>query len=61
MCAAIGYRWDGKRSKLLSPTRYASYNSLIQFLKDLKPELRGQKAVLVWDGLTAHKSQEIKA
>jgi len=63
ICAAIGYRWDGKRTKLFFPTRDGSYNSpsLIQFLKDLKRELRGQKAILVWDGLPAHKSQEMKA
>ena len=30
-------------------------------MKDLKRELRGQKAILVWDGLPAHKSQEMKA
>jgi len=63
ICAAIGYRWDGKRTKLFFQTRDGSYNSpsLIQFLKDLKRELRGQKAILVWDGLPAHKSQEMKA
>lgn len=63
ICAAVGYRWDGRRSKLFFQTRDASYNtpSLIQFLKDLKRELRGQKAVLVWDGLPAHKSREMKS
>ena len=51
ICAAVGYRWDGKRTKLFFQTRDGSYNSpsLIQFLKDLKRELRGQKAILVWD------------
>ena len=63
ICAALGYRWDGQRSKLFFQTRDGSYNtgSLIQFLEDLKRELRGQKAVLVWDGLPAHKSREMKA
>jgi len=63
ICAALGYRWDGQRSKLYFQTREGSYNtpSLVQFLKDLKRELRGQKAVLVWDGLPAHKSREMKA
>jgi len=62
ICAALGYRWDGQRSKLYFQTRDGSYNtpSLVQFLKDLKRELRGQKAVLVWDGLPAHKSREMK-
>ena len=63
ICAALGYRWDGQRSKLYFQTREGSYNtpSLVQFLKDLKRELRGPKAVLVWDGLPAHKSREMKA
>jgi hypothetical protein len=41
ICAAIGYRWDGKRTKLFFQTRDGSYNSpsVIQFLKDLKREL----------------------
>ena len=34
--------------------------SLIGFLKDLKRHLRGQKAILVWDGLPAHKSREMQ-
>jgi hypothetical protein len=61
ICAALGYRWDGQRSRLFFQTRDGSYNttSLIQFLEDLKRELRGQKAVLVWDGLPAHKSREM--
>lgn len=56
---AIGYRWDGRRSRLFFQTRNGNYNSesLIAFLNDLKRELRGKKAILVWDGLPAHKSR----
>ena len=59
ICAAIGYRWDGRRSRLFFQTRNESYNSesLVAFLEDLRRELRGQKATLVWDGLPAHKSR----
>ncbi len=59
ICAAIGYRWDGSRSRVFFQTREGSYNSesLIAFLEDLKRDLRGQKAILVWDGLPAHKSR----
>lgn len=62
VCAALGYRCDGQRTRLFFQTREGSYNteSLIPFLQDLKKELRGQKAVLVWDGLPAHKSQVMK-
>jgi transposase len=59
VCAAMGFRWDGRRSQLFFQTREGSYNSesLIAFLQDLRRHLRGKKAVLVWDGLPAHKSQ----
>lgn len=62
ICAALGYRWDGKRSRLWFQTRPGSYDtaSLIAFLKDLKKHLRGQRAILVWDGLPAHKSREMQ-
>ena len=58
ICAALGYRWDGRRSRLFFQTREGNYNteSLIAFLQDLKRHLRGQQAILVWDGLPAHKS-----
>jgi putative transposase len=47
---------------LFFQTRQGSYNSesLIAFLQDLKRHLRGKKAILVWDGLPAHKSQMMK-
>jgi len=58
ICAAPGYRWDGGRSRLCFQTCEGSYNtnSLIAFLKDLKRRLRGQKVILIWDGIPAHKS-----
>jgi transposase len=39
--------------------RPGSYNteSLIAFLEELRRELCGRKAILVWDGLPAHKSR----
>ncbi len=58
----MGFRWDGRRSQLFFQTRKGTYNSesLIAFLQDLKRHLRGKKAILVWDGLPAHKSQVMK-
>jgi DDE superfamily endonuclease len=46
------------RSSLLSNLP-DSYNTerLIAFLEDLRQEVRGQKVILVWDGLPAHKSR----
>lgn len=62
VCAALGYRWDGRRCRLWFQTRPGSYHaeSLMGFLKDLKRHRRGQKAILVWDGLPAHKSREMQ-
>lgn len=62
VCAALGYRWDGKRCRLWFQTKPGSYNdeSLIVFLRAVKKHLRGQKAVLIWDGLPAHKSRKMK-
>ena len=59
ICAALGYRWDGRRSRLFFQTRAGAYNSesLIAFLKDLKRHLHGAKAILIWDGLPSHKSR----
>ena len=62
VCAALGFRWDGRCCRLVFQTREGSYNSesLIAFLKDLRRHLRGKKAILVWDGLPAHKSKMMK-
>lgn len=59
ICAAIGYCWDGRRSRVFFQTRPGSYDSdsLVAFLKDLRREMRGQKVILIWDGLPAHKSR----
>jgi hypothetical protein len=59
VCAALGFRWDGRRCRLYFQTRPGSYNteSLILFLCDFRRHLRGQKAVLIWDGLPSHKSR----
>ena len=62
ICAAIAYRWDGRRSRLYFQTRAGSYNaeSLITFLKDLRRHFRNQRVILVWDGLPAHQSRVMK-
>lgn len=62
ICAAIGYRWDGRRSRVFFQTLEGNYNSesLIASLRDLKRQLRGEKAILVWDGLPAHKSKAMQ-
>ena len=60
--AALGYRWDGKCCRLWFQTQPGTYNDerLIVFLRDLKKHMRGQKVILIWDGLPAHKSRKMK-
>jgi putative transposase len=59
---ALAFRWDGRRSELFFQTLPGSYNSptLISFLKHFKRHVRGRRVILVWDGLPAHKSHEMK-
>lgn len=62
VCAALGFRWDGRRCRLFFQTREGSYNSesLIAFLRALRRHVHGQKAILIWDGLPGHKSRRMK-
>lgn len=63
VCTALAYRWDGQRCRLYFQTCPDSYNAdrLIAFLKDLRRHLRGRQAILIWDGLPAHKSRVMTA
>lgn len=60
---AVAFRWDFERNRLYFETRPGSYNdvTLIEFLTDLKRELRGRRVILVWDGLPSHKSRAMQA
>jgi hypothetical protein len=62
ICAALAYRWDGRHCRLFFQMKPESYDScsLIRFLGDLKRHLRGHRAILIWDGLPAHKSRRMK-
>jgi transposase len=62
VAAALGFRWDGKKTRLLARTKPDSFNaeSLIAFLKDLKRFVKGDKVILVWDRLPAHRSKVMK-
>ena len=59
VAAALGFRWDGQKSRLFARTKPDSFNteSLIAFLKDLKRFVPGRPVLLVWDGLPAHRSK----
>ena len=61
MAAALGFRWDGQKTRLFARTKKDSFNtaSLIAFLKQLKRSVRGHKTILIWDHLPAHRSREM--
>ena len=71
ICAALGYRWDGKESRLffrivgrkpklekeqLFPDSFND-EKLIDFLSQLRKEFPRKKVILVWDGLPSHRSR----
>lgn len=62
LCAALAYRWDGRSARLFFQMKPDSYDTtaLIAFLTDLHKELRGQRIILIWDGLPAHRSREMQ-
>ncbi len=59
LSAALAYRWDGRRARLFFQMKPDSYDTLalIAFLTDLHKALRGQRLILIWDGLPAHRSR----
>ncbi|WP_460494755.1 IS630 family transposase [Dactylosporangium cerinum] len=63
MAGVLAYRPDRSRAKLIFQTKAGSYNtdSIIEFLKQLRRHLRGKPVVLIWDGLSAHRSKDMKA
>jgi len=62
VAAALGFRWDGAKTRMLARTKPDSYDSLtlIGFLKQRKRFVGGQKVILIWDHLPAHRSLAMK-
>ena len=54
---------DRSRAKLIFQTKPGRYNteSLIEYLTQLWRHLRGKPVILIWDGLSAHRSKDMKA
>jgi DDE superfamily endonuclease len=67
MAAALGYRWDATgavaSARLCFHLQADSYDtdSLIGVLEQLAGFYRGQRVVLLWDGLSAHWSYKMRA
>lgn len=63
MSGVLGYAPDGSEAWLYFAMRAGAYNedSLIEFLAELREELRGEACTLIWDGLPSHKSKKMTA
>jgi DDE superfamily endonuclease len=63
MAAALGYHPDGTRARLCFHLQVDSYDtdSLIGVLEQLADFYRGQRVVLIWDGLSSHWSHKMRA
>lgn len=63
VAAFLAYRWDGRRCRLLFRIQEGSFNAerLIAFLRSLKHHFRGQKVILLWDRLPAHRARVMTA
>lgn len=63
IAAALAFRWDGRRARLFFQTRPGTYTTkaLLPFLRALKRHFRGQRVLLLWDGLGAHTSRRMRA
>jgi hypothetical protein len=63
MAAALGYWPDGTRARLCFHLQADSYDtdSLIRVLEQLAGFYRGQRVVLMWDGLSSHWSYKMRA
>ncbi len=63
MAAALGYRPDATKARLCFPLQADSYDtdSLIKVLEQLAGFYRGQRVVLLWDGLSSHWSYRMRA
>jgi hypothetical protein len=63
MAAALGYWPDATKARLCFHLQQDSYDtdSLIKVLEQLAGFYRGQRVVLLWDGLSAHWSYKMRA
>jgi transposase len=63
MAGVLAYRPDRSQAMFVFQTKHGSYNtaSLIEFLADLREHLDDRPVTLIWDGLSAHRSKDMKA
>ena len=63
MAAVLAYRLDRSESAFVFAMTDGAYNTdkLIEFLTELRTHFAGQKLILIWDGLMAHRSRAMTA
>ena len=63
MAGALAYAPDGTDATLVFALQPGSFNdeSLIIFLSELHELVDGEKATVIWDGLTSHRSKKMTA
>ena len=63
MAGVLAYRPDRSRSAFVFSMTDAAYNTdkLIDFLTELRAHFAGEKLILIWDGLMAHRSEAMTA
>lgn len=62
MSAALAYAPDRSQASLVFDMKAGAYNteSLIEFLEDFHRHFAGDKITLIWDGLSSHRSKDMK-
>ncbi len=63
MASAIAFAPDGSDAALVFSVRAGSFNDEepIEFISELREPIGGDKARLIWDGLTSQRSRVMKA
>ncbi|MFC9769171.1 hypothetical protein [Rhodococcus jostii] len=59
MAWVLAFRPDRSRSAFVFSMTDGAYNTdkLIEFLTELRTHFAGEKLILIWDGLMAHRSE----
>jgi transposase len=62
VAAVLAFRWDGRRVRLYFQTRATPYRgpAVVDFLRALRRHFRRARAILLWDGLPAHRGRVVQ-
>ena len=62
VAAVLAFRWDGRRVRLYFQTRPSPYRgpAVVHFLRALRRHFHRQRAILLWDGLPAHRGRVVQ-